>query len=176
MGTAMSSEERRMWLAIACYTTWESSPISGCWRRCRPLTSWPTARIWSLVFLLGLLTIRQDWRGCGRRYARGADAPLFGGRHPVGGELVYLYLGVNAGYVIETSLGCFINPLVSVLMGVFFLHERLRGGQWAAIALAAAGVVFLTVSYGQLPWIALILAFTFGFYGLLKKHGSLTST
>jgi chloramphenicol-sensitive protein RarD len=82
--------------------------------------------------------------------------------------LVYVW-GVNSGFIVETSLGYFINPLVSVMLGVFFLHERLRITQWIPIVIAALGVAYLTYAYGHLPWIALTLAFTFGFYGLVKK-------
>ena len=80
----------------------------------------------------------------------------------------YIY-GVNNGRVVETSLGYFINPLVTVLMGVFILGERLRPLQWVAMGVAAVAVVVLTVDYGRLPWVALVLAFSFGTYGLLKK-------
>jgi chloramphenicol-sensitive protein RarD len=81
---------------------------------------------------------------------------------------IYVW-SVNAGYIVEASLGYFINPLLSVLLGVIFLRERLRLFQWVSVGLAAAGVVYLTVAYGRLPWISLGLAFTFGFYGLVKK-------
>lgn len=84
-------------------------------------------------------------------------------------QLVYLYLGVNSGFIVETSLGYFINPLVNVVLGVLIFKERLRPGQWAAVVLAALGVLFLTAVYGRPPWIALTLAFSFGFYGVLKK-------
>jgi len=77
--------------------------------------------------------------------------------------------GVNNGRVVETSLGYFINPLVTVLMGVFILQERLRPLQWVAMAVAAGAVGVLTLDYGRLPWVALILAFSFGSYGLAKK-------
>jgi chloramphenicol-sensitive protein RarD len=80
----------------------------------------------------------------------------------------YIY-GVNNERVVETSLGYFINPLVTVLMGVFILGERLRPLQWAALGIASLAVVVLTVDYGRLPYIALVLAFSFGTYGLLKK-------
>jgi chloramphenicol-sensitive protein RarD len=82
---------------------------------------------------------------------------------------IYIY-GVNSGRVVETSLGYFINPLVTVLMGVVVLSERLRALQWAALTLAAGAVVVLALDYGRLPWIALVLAFSFGTYGLLKKQ------
>lgn len=77
--------------------------------------------------------------------------------------------GVTNGRVVETSLGYFINPLVTVLMGVFVLGERLRPGQWAALGLGALAVAILTLDYGRPPWIALLLAFSFGTYGLAKK-------
>lgn len=88
--------------------------------------------------------------------------------------LVYVW-GVNAGFIVETSLGYFINPLISVLLGVVFLRERLRLMQWIPIGLAAAGVLYLTLTYGRLPWIALSLAFSFGIYGLVKKLAPLGS-
>jgi chloramphenicol-sensitive protein RarD len=80
----------------------------------------------------------------------------------------YIY-GVNSGRVVETSLGYFINPLVTVLMGVVVLGERLRRLQWAALAVGVAAVLVLTLDYGRPPWIALVLAFSFGTYGLAKK-------
>ncbi len=88
--------------------------------------------------------------------------------------LVYVW-GVNAGFIVETSLGYFINPLLSVLLGVIFLRERLRPAQWIPVGLAALGVLYLTAVYGRPPWIALSLAFTFGFYGFVKKLSPLGS-
>jgi chloramphenicol-sensitive protein RarD len=88
--------------------------------------------------------------------------------------LTYVW-AVNAGFIVETSLGYFINPLLSVLLGVLFLREKLRTWQWALIGLAAIGVLVVAVSYGQFPWIALTLAFTFGIYGYVKKTAPLGS-
>ena len=82
--------------------------------------------------------------------------------------LVYIY-GINSGQVVETSLGYFINPLLSVALGVVILRERLRPMQWLPVGLAGLGVLYLTLQYGSLPWIALALAFSFGTYGLIKK-------
>ncbi len=88
--------------------------------------------------------------------------------------LVYVW-GVNSGHIVETSLGYFINPLLSVFLGVVVLRERLRPLQWLPILLAAAGVLYLTLVYGRVPWIALTLAFTFALYGLVKKLAPLNS-
>jgi len=88
--------------------------------------------------------------------------------------LMYVW-AVNHEFIVETSLGYFINPLLSVLMGVLFLKERLRLSQWIPVILAALGVTYLTFVYGRLPYIALTLAFSFGLYGLVKKLSPLGS-
>jgi chloramphenicol-sensitive protein RarD len=88
--------------------------------------------------------------------------------------LVYVW-AVNAGFIVDTSLGYFINPLVNVVLGVVFLRERLRLWQWIPVGIATLGVLYLTVSYGSLPWIGLTLAFSFATYGLLKKMAPLSS-
>jgi chloramphenicol-sensitive protein RarD len=82
---------------------------------------------------------------------------------------VYIY-GVNSHHVVETSLGYFINPLLTVALGVLVLRERLRRVQWAALALGLLAVIVITVDYGHPPWIALVLACSFGTYGLIKKQ------
>jgi chloramphenicol-sensitive protein RarD len=87
---------------------------------------------------------------------------------------VYLWAN-NGGRLVEASLGYFINPLVNVLLGMVFLHERLRKWQAIAVTLALLGVVYLTANLGRLPWVALTLALTFGVYGLLRKTGKLGS-
>ncbi|MFF3491182.1 EamA family transporter RarD [Streptomyces sp. NPDC002795] len=81
---------------------------------------------------------------------------------------VYIW-AVNSGHVVEASLGYFINPLVSIALGVLLLKERLRPAQWAAVGTGVAAVLVLAVGYGQPPWISLVLAFSFGTYGLVKK-------
>lgn len=86
--------------------------------------------------------------------------------------LLYIW-AVNAGFIVEASLGYFINPLISVLFGMFFFRERMRPLQGLAILLAVLGVLYLTFYYGQFPWIALVLAVTFAIYGLLHKKSSL---
>lgn len=93
----------------------------------------------------------------------------------LGGNWLIFVWSVNAGYVVEASLGYFITPLFAVLLGVVFLKERLRPCQWTAVGLAAFGVLYLTIAYGCPPWISLGLAFTFGIYGLIKKTSFLNS-
>lgn len=88
--------------------------------------------------------------------------------------LLYIW-AVNSDYIVETSLGYYINPLINVLLGVCFLKERLRLLQWTAVFFAFLGVCYLTFGYGHFPWIAIVLALTFGFYGLLRKTASLPS-
>jgi chloramphenicol-sensitive protein RarD len=86
--------------------------------------------------------------------------------------LLYIW-AVNAGFIVEASLGYFINPMINVLFGMVFFRERLRVMQWAAIAFAVLGVLYLTFYYGQFPWIAMVLAVTFAIYGLLHKKNPL---
>ena len=83
----------------------------------------------------------------------------------------YIY-AVTVNNVVETSLGYFINPLVLVLMGVFIFHERLRALQWTAVAIGALAVLVIAFDYGRPPWIALMLAFSFAIYGLIKKRSA----
>lgn len=126
--------------------------------------------VWSFVFLAVVIAFRKEWRELiGKATSRRVLIiyALAGALLAIN-WLVYIY-GVNSGQVVETSLGYYINPLVSVALGVVVLRERLRPAQWAPIGLAAAGVLYLTLSYGTLPWIALALAFSFGLYGLAKK-------
>lgn len=126
--------------------------------------------VWSFLLFAALILIRKEW---GKLKAAVSAAKTLGVYVFAAGLLatnwlVYVW-GVNTGHVVETSLGYFINPLVSVALGVVFLRERLRPMQWVPIGLVAVGVLYLTVQHGTLPWIALALAFTFGMYGLLKK-------
>lgn len=130
--------------------------------------------VWSLGFVLLVLAYKRRWSWLrpALRSKRTLLTFLATGTVLSLNWFVYIW-GVNAGFIVETSLGYFINPLVNVLLGVFFLGERMRGGQWTAVSLAALGVIYLTILYGSLPWIALVLAFSFGLYGLLRKTAPL---
>ncbi len=125
--------------------------------------------VWSFLFLLIFFIAQRDLRGLLTSLNRRTLLIYLGAGVLLSTNwLVYVW-AVNIGRVVESSLGYFINPLVSVSLGVIFLRERLRPIQWLPVALATAGVAYLTINYGEPPWIALVLAFTFGFYGLLKK-------
>jgi len=124
--------------------------------------------VWSLMVVVVLLTAGRSWWRV-RRLAKRSVAMLGLAAVIITFNWGTYIWGVVNGHVIETSLGYFINPLVTVVMGVVILRERLRPVQWAAVGLAAVAVLILTVDYGRPPWIALILAFSFGTYGLIKK-------
>jgi len=126
--------------------------------------------VWSLVFVALLLTALRAWSAVRAAATdRRTVVILAGAAVLITGNWLTFVLAVNAGHVVETSLGYFINPLVSVLLGVAFLGERLRALQWVAVGTAAVAVAVLTVDNGRPPWIALLLAGTFATYGLLKK-------
>jgi chloramphenicol-sensitive protein RarD len=126
--------------------------------------------LWSLLFVGLLLTAVRRWSLVRAAVTDRRTLLVLAGAAVLiaGNWLVFVY-GVNSGHVVETSLGYFINPLVSVLLGVVAFAERLRPLQWAAVGIAAVAVAVLTVDYGRPPWIALSLALTFGLYGLMKK-------
>lgn len=126
--------------------------------------------LWSLVFVLAALALRRQWawvRGV-LRQPRVLGTFALSALLLSANWLTYVW-AVNNGHVVDASLGYFILPLVNVGMGFVFLRERPRAGQWLAVAVAACGVLWLAVQGGRVPWIALILALTFGFYGLLRK-------
>ena len=126
--------------------------------------------VWSLLFVALLLTVVRRW-GLVRSAVvdRRTVLVLAGASVLIAANWLIFVYGVNSGHVVETSLGYFINPLVSVLLGVVVFGERLRRLQWVAVAIAAIAVAVLTVDYGRPPWIALGLAASFGLYGLMKK-------
>ncbi len=162
---------------LGAYTLWGLFPIY--WRlleRDPAIEILAHRMVWSLVFMLVMLTLQRDWRWLGKGLRNRRTVVIYTLAAILLAFNWYTYIwAVNAGYVVEASLGYFINPLVNFLLGVIFFREKLRNGQVAAVILAGAGVVYLTVSYGSLPWISLVLAITFGAYGLIKKTASLES-
>ncbi|MBP7688168.1 MAG: EamA family transporter RarD [Thermoflexales bacterium] len=166
-----------LWYGIAAYGCWGLFPIYWKWLHHVPAIEVIAHRIiWSFVALTIVLLVMRQWRA----FQAEALKPRLIARYALAAVFVsinwFVYVwAVNQGFVVETSLGYFINPLLSVLMGVIILREKLRPAQWIPIGLAAAGVIYLTILYGSLPWIALTLAFSFGMYGLLKKLAPLNS-
>lgn len=126
--------------------------------------------LWSLVFVFGVLMVRRQWSWMGAVLRQPKVLAAFGLSAMLlsGNWLTYVW-AVQNQHVVDASLGYFILPLVNVALGFVFLRERPRPGQWMAVAVAAAGVLWLAVQAGRLPWIALVLALSFGFYGLLRK-------
>ncbi len=130
--------------------------------------------LWLLPFLIALLAIRRDFGWVRAAFSSGETMRRFAGSAFLLSINWFLYIwAVSSERVVDASLGYFINPLVSVVLGVAVLGEHLRRAQWIAIAIAAAGVLWLTVLARQLPWIGLVLAASFGGYGLLRKTAPL---
>jgi chloramphenicol-sensitive protein RarD len=124
--------------------------------------------VFSLAVVAILLAARKQLRGLRRLDRRTLSRLCIAGALIAVNWGAYIW-GVNNAHVVETSLGYFINPLITISLGVLVLRERLRGAQWVAVALGAVAVGVLTVDYGRLPWLALLLAISFGTYGFIKK-------
>ena len=170
----MSEQRRGLLLGIAAYGLWGGFPLY--WPLLEPAGALEILAhrvLWSMV-TIGLLVVLL--RRTRQLRAIVADRRTFlilaiAAFTITFNWATYIY-GVNNGRVVETSLGYFINPLVTVLMGVFILGERLRPLQWGAMGVATLAVVVLTLDYGRPPWVALVLAFSFGTYGLAKKSAN----
>jgi chloramphenicol-sensitive protein RarD len=169
--------KKGIWYGIGAYTMWGLFPVYF-----KALQQVPALEImfhrvvWSFLLVAFLMLLRGEWSELRDQMA----VPNIWLIYTLAAVLlainwlVYIY-AINTGHIVEGSLGYFINPLLSVAMGVVFLREKLRPAQWIPIGLAAVGVVYLTAIYGRIPWIALALAFSFGLYGLLKKIAPLGS-
>jgi chloramphenicol-sensitive protein RarD len=167
-----SAEHRKgVALGVAAYVMWGAFPLY--WPLLEPAGAFEILAhrlVWSLLVMAALVVAMRRTV----QLRRLVSTPRTLGLLSLAGVTVsinwagYIW-GVNHGYVVETSLGYFINPLVTVLMGVLVLRERMRPAQWAAVGVGLVAVLVLAVDYGRPPWIALLLAFSFGTYGLLKK-------
>ena len=156
--------------ALIAYSLWGVFPIYFHWLAEVPAIQTTAHRVvWSFALVLVVIFIRKEmraflasltWKKAGIYVLAGALLAANWG--------TYVW-AVGSGHVVESSLGYFINPIISVLLGVLFLREKLRKVQWLVVAIAFSGVAYLTFASGQFPWISLVLAFTFGLYGLIKK-------
>ncbi|WP_042396272.1 EamA family transporter RarD [Streptacidiphilus carbonis] len=170
MGEA-GEQRRGFWFGVAAYGLWGLFPLY--WPLLKPsgaLEILANRMVWSLAAVAAILLFQRHWgwirpllRQPRRLLMIGSAAALVSVNWGV-----YIW-AVNSDHVVETSLGYFINPLVTIAFGVLLLKERLRRAQWVAVGTGALAVVVLTVGYGRLPWIAMVLALSFGGYGLIKK-------
>ena len=160
--------------AATAFTLWGVFPLYlRLMQQVPPLEILSHRVLWSVVLLLAVLGIRRQWDWLAVVRARPRIALSFVASATMLGTnwVVYIW-SVNAGHVIDASLGYFITPLFNVLFGIA-LGERLRRMQWLSVLLAAGGVVWLTVSAGELPWIGLVIGITFSLYGVIRKTASL---
>ncbi len=172
---ARTTSQNGVLFGVGAYLCWGFFPLY--WPLLDPAGSLEVLAhrfVWSMVFVLVAITATGRW---GRFIAIARDRRLM---WILAGSAVVIALnwggfiyGVTHDHVIETSLGYFINPLVTVLLGVFVLRETLRPTQWVAVGIGGVSVVVLTIDYGRLPWIALLVAFSFAAYGFLKKKADL---
>lgn len=169
--------KRGILLAAGAYGCWGLVPLY--WRLLEKIPAPQLLGhriVWSFLALLIIVLVMRKWKTFQREalsiriFMIYLIAAILIGIN----WLTYVW-AVNAGHVVETSLGYFMNPLLSMLLGVIFFRERLRLWQWIPIGLATVGVIYLTVANGSLPWIALTLAFSFAFYGVVKKIAPLGS-
>ena len=172
--SAEKSKSDTVWgvvYAASAFLIWGISPIYWKAMRAVPALEIILHRvIWSFFFLVPLVILMRRWpefKDALKNY-RTVLIFLFTALIVGGNWLLYIW-AVNTDRLIQASLGYYINPLVNVVLGMIFLKERLRPPQIVAVLLAAAGVLYLTVYYGEFPWIALILAVSFGIYGLIRK-------
>lgn len=164
-------------LALGAYIFWGLHPIY--WKLLQHVPSIEIVSyriLWSLVFFTIIISLRKEWIEIKKKIKESNNKLiLFVPALLIGSNWALYIWAVNAGFIIETSLGYFISPLISVFLGVIFLHESLRRVQWAAVLIAGAGVLTMTFIYGQFPWISIYLAGTWGTYGLLRKKSPLSS-
>jgi chloramphenicol-sensitive protein RarD len=142
----------------------------------RPIEVLANRIVWSVAFLALLLTVLRRWPDLFRCLRSRPLMSLLIASSLLNGVnwFVYIY-AVATDRIMQTSLGYYVTPLVSVLLGMVFFGERLRRGQWAALTLATFGVLYLAFDGGELPWIALCLALSFGVYGLVRKKAAVDS-
>jgi chloramphenicol-sensitive protein RarD len=158
--------------AICCYGMWGILPLY--FLLLAPsngfeIVAWRV--LFSLIFCTLLILATRSWRLLRSALRDKRTVWTMG----LAGVLIYInwqtfVLAALSGHVVETALGYFINPIITVLLGVLVLHEKLRAAQWTAVLISLVAVIVLSVGYGQVPWISLLLAFSFGFYGLIKKR------
>lgn len=162
--------------ALAAYGFWGLAPIYFVWVSfAHPLEVLAHRVVWSVPLLAILITLARQWPAVRALRWRQLRVLMLCSLLLSCNWLIFIF-AIQQGRIAETSLGYFINPLVSIVLGWLFLKEQMRPLQWAASALAAIGVASEVVAQGELPWLGLSLAFTFGLYGLLRKQLAVSSS
>ncbi|MFJ1811824.1 MULTISPECIES: EamA family transporter RarD [unclassified Streptomyces] len=174
-GTSKSEGRTGLLNGLAAYGMWGLVPLF--WPLLKPAGATEILAhrmVWSLAFVAAALLVVRRWAWAGEllRQPRRLGLVVIAAAVITVNWGVYIW-AVNSGHVVEASLGYFINPLVTIAMGVLILKERLRPVQWAAVGVGFAAVLVLTIGYGRPPWISLTLAFSFAVYGLVKKKVNL---
>jgi chloramphenicol-sensitive protein RarD len=161
--------------ALLAFSIWGLFPVYfKALHQIAPLEILAHRMAWSMLFLFIVLTVRMQWRWLGAVLRDRRLLGRFAGSAALlsGNWGIYIW-AVNTGHIVEASLGYFVTPLISVLFGLALLGERMRPLQWVAVAIALAGVLYLSWENGRPPWISIALALTFGGYGLLRKTAKL---
>lgn len=173
--TSTAAQHRRagVWLSVAAYAAWGAFPIYFKALQASPLEVLANRVSWSALFLALVLLAQGRARLLLRSLSMRLAALSFLSAALLANNWFIYIWAVSQARVVDASLGYFITPLVSVGLGVLFFGEALRRGQQLAVAAAAAGVVWLTLQFGQLPWVGLGLAFSFGSYAALRKRSML---
>jgi len=162
-------------LALCAYIFWGIHPIYWKLLQNVPAVEIVAHRIiWSLLFFISIIFFKKQWNELIKKII-GYDKKiiLFLPAFLIGSNWGVYIWAVNTGFIIETSLGYFISPLLSVFLGVIFLNEKLRRIQWIAVIIACTGVLVMTIIYGQFPWISIYLAGSWSLYGMLRKKSPL---
>ncbi|KXG43533.1 EamA family transporter RarD [Tepidibacillus decaturensis] len=173
-----NQKEAGMIYGILAYTAWGILPLYWKLLKQVPASEILAHRIvWSFVFVIGLLLVYRNLQMIKTTLSNKRNILFISLASILIGINWFTYIwAVNADHVVEASLGYYINPLITVLLGVIVLRERLNRSQGIALAFAIIGVSIITIQYGRIPWIAFTLALSFGFYGLLKKMVHVDST
>jgi chloramphenicol-sensitive protein RarD len=169
--TSDHRHRRGAWYVALSYTFWGFFPIY--WKALSGISALQLTChriVWSFFMLVMLIARSQEFGVLWRALQSPRSVGIYAAAAiAIATNWLIFIWAVNIGQIVQISLGYFINPLLSVLLGMVVFHERLRPLQWMSVALAAAGVIYLTVALDALPWIALTLAASFGIYGLMKK-------
>lgn len=163
--------------ALFAYIFWGSFPIFWKLLKHVPVDEIVAQRIvWSLVFFIIVISFRKGWKGFYKKFTQTKKKwILFLPALIIGSNWGVFIWAITGEYVIETSLGYYICPIITVFLGVIFLGEDLRRLQWVSIIIAGMGVLLMTFMYGEFPWISLFLAGTWSIYGLLRKQSPLNA-